>query len=288
MKVLLAEHCGFCPGVKNAIDLASEALRKEEVVYSLGHIIHNDDEVQRLAKLGLKTVETIDEIPGGTVIIRSHGAAPEQVDKLKEKGLKIIDATCVLVKKAQLIARQLEEQGYRVIVIGDRDHPEVKAISGGLGEAVVVADSSDLDKLFEENNRPKLPVSKKLGLVAQTTQSLENFRSVLVRIAEEDLDELKVVNTLCREAIKRQKSAVQICKKVDIMFVLGGLHSSNTRRLANVCKKYNKETFHLQNWKEFDKSKVLGKKSAGVTAGASTPDWVISDFVEHLKALENE
>ncbi len=278
MEVLVAENCGFCPGVRNAIDLVEKTLVQKGAVYGLGQIIHNQDEVERLAKSGLRTVDSIEQIPGGTVIIRSHGAAPEQVRRLREKGLKIVDATCVLVKNVQHLARELEEDGYEVVVIGDRDHPEVRGVVGALKNAIVIAAREDLRKLQGK---------RKLGVVCQTTYSPENLRRIVRLIADRDFDELKVINTLCREAIKRQDSAVALCKKVDIMFVLGGLHSSNTRRLAELCKNYNKATFHLQNWEEFDKRMVFGRKSAGVTAGASTPEWIISDFVEHLKRLDD-
>jgi 4-hydroxy-3-methylbut-2-enyl diphosphate reductase len=143
-------------------------------------------------------------------------------------------------------------------------------------DVIVIADKSDL---------PKLPQNAKLGIVCQTTQSPEHLGRMLGAMGRSSFSELKVINTLCREAIKRQESAVQLCKKVEIMFVLGGLESANTSRLAELCKKVNKQTFHLQNWNELDKSVLSGKNSAGVTAGASTPDWIINEFVKNLEAF---
>ena len=277
MKVIVAEKCGFCPGVRNAISIAEKILAQEKDVYSLGPIIHNKDMVERLAKTGLKTVDRVEEIQSGTVLIRSHGAAPEQIAKLKERGLNIVDATCVLVKRLQQIARELESGGYKVVVIGNENHPEVQAVVGSAGDVVVIADESDLHKL---------PENGKLGVVCQTTQSPEYFSKMLGAIARGSFSELKVINTLCKEAIERQESAVQLCKQVDIMFVLGGLESANTRTLAELCKKHNSQTFHLQNWKGFDKITVFGKNIAGVTAGASTPEWVVAEFVENLAAFD--
>lgn len=277
MKVIVAKKCGFCPGVKNAINMAEKTLREEKRVYSLGPIIHNKDEVQRLAKAGLKTVENVNEIKSGTVLIRSHGAAPEQIAILKKKGLKIVDATCILVKRVQEIAKKLKDEGYKVVVIGDKNHPEVQAVVGFAEDVVVATERSDLRKL---------PKNNKLGIVCQTTQSPECFSEMLCDIVKESFSELKVINTLCKEAIERQKSAVQLCKQVEVMFVLGGLESANTRKLAELCKKYNKQTFHLQNWKEFDKIEIFGKNIAGVTAGASTPEWIIAEFIENLKAFD--
>ncbi len=276
MKIVKADNCGFCPGVRNAIRMAEEVLDTRQDVYSLGPIIHNKDMVDRLAAKGLKTVNSADRIPGGTVIIRSHGAAPDEIQKLKNRGLQIIDATCVLVKRVQHLAQQLEKEGYRVVVIGDKNHPEVKAVVGCVEHVTVIADDKDI---------ANLPSGKKLGVICQTTQSPAHFGDMVGAICRAGFNELKVVNTLCREAIKRQKSAVQVCQQVDVMFVLGGLESANTRKLAELCKKFNPQTFHLQNWQEFDKKQVFGKTSAGVTAGASTPDWIIEEFIRHLSQM---
>jgi 4-hydroxy-3-methylbut-2-enyl diphosphate reductase len=276
MNVLVAEKCGFCHGVRNAISVAERILAEEKEVYSLGPIIHNRDVVERLARNGLKTVDDVKDIKSGTVLIRSHGAAPEQIAKLKTKGLNIVDATCVLVKRVQRIARELETDGYKVVVIGDENHPEVRAVVGCVRDVVVIADESDLHKL---------PGNARLGIVCQTTQSPEHFGKMLGAMGRGSFSELKVINTLCKEAVKRQESAVQLCKKVDLMFVLGGLESANTRRLAELCKEVNNRTFHLQNWNELDKSVLAGKKTAGVTAGASTPDWIIDEFVKNLESL---
>jgi 4-hydroxy-3-methylbut-2-en-1-yl diphosphate reductase len=277
MKVLVAQKCGFCLGVKNAIRMAHETLKEHKEFYSLGPVIHNEDVVRQLAQDGLHTVATVEQIPSGTVLIRSHGATIEEIEKIKQKGLEIVDATCVLVKRVQKIAKQLHDDGYQVIIIGDKNHPEVQAVVGHAPNIVVVADESDLDKL---------PKDKKLGIICQTTQSPGHFGEMVGRIAKRGFSELKVVNTLCKEAISRQESAVELCKQVDIMFVLGGLNSANTRKLAELCKKYNSQTFHLQNWHELDKTILSGKKVAGVTAGASTPDQIIEEFVEKLRALD--
>jgi 4-hydroxy-3-methylbut-2-enyl diphosphate reductase len=279
MKVLVAEKCGFCPGVRNAISTAERVLAQadgSEPVYCLGPIIHNEDVVERLASAGLHTVESVDEIDCGTVLIRSHGVAPRELDRLRQKGLHIVDATCVLVKRVQQIAKQLEQEGYEVVIIGEENHPEVQGVMGCVDDVVVVADESDLDRL---------PRDGRLGIVCQTTQSPEHLGRMLGIIGRGSFSEMKVINTLCKEAIKRQESAIALCKAVDIMFVLGGLHSANTRRLAELCKKHNSATFHLQNWDELDKNVLLGRNIAGVTAGASTPNWVIDEFVNHLEAF---
>jgi len=258
--------------------MAEKTLAKEKDVYSLGEIIHNKDVVERLSAAGLKSVEKIGNIKSGTVIIRSHGATAEQIRQIRQKGFRIIDATCVLVKRVQKIAALLHRQGYKVAMIGDKGHPEVQAVLGYAPDIAVVGSRKDVSNLSK---------FKKLGIICQTTQSPEHFAQMVAEIAMANFSELKVINTLCKEAVKRQSCAVQLCKRVDIMFILGGLHSANTRKLAQVCKKCNKKTFHLQNWKELDKSILFGNNVAGITAGASTPQWVIDDFVENLRRFDS-
>jgi len=277
MKVLVAEKCGFCPGVRNAINLAKKTLEKNNVVYSLGPIIHNEDVVRQLAESGLHTVNQIGQIAEGTVLIRSHGATSAELQEIQDKGLDVVDATCVLVKRVQKIARLLHEEGYHVVIIGDRNHPEVRAVVGSAPDVHVAGTEEDLYKLN---------LGKKLGIICQTTQSPDYFAQMLAAVARRGFSEIKVINTLCRETMERQEAAVKLCRQVDVMFVLGGLHSANTRKLAELCKKHNPQTFHLQNWQELDKSILSGKQTAGVTAGASTPDEVIDAFVENLRSFE--
>jgi len=282
MKIIVANKCGFCPGVRNAISTAEQLVKgasDSDCVCSLGPVIHNRDEVDRLQKEGLTVVESVDDIQGGSVLIRSHGAAPSQFEKIRDKNARIVDATCVLVKRLQKIARQLEDDGFQVVIIGEKNHPEVQAVVGGLKQAIVITTHKDLIKI---------PDGAKLGIVSQTTQSPEQFSAMLGAIAQGNFRELRVINTLCKESRKRQEAAVELCKKVDIMFVLGGLHSANTARLAEMCFKYNQHTFHLQSWKDLDTSLLSPKSQVGVTAGASTPDWIIDDFVKHLEALADQ
>jgi (E)-4-hydroxy-3-methyl-but-2-enyl pyrophosphate reductase len=278
MEVIIAEKHGFCPGVKNAIKLAKETLAKQGKVYSLGPIIHNDQVVSELAQAGLKTVNSIENISDGTVLIRSHGATAEQLDKIRQKGLKIVDATCVLVKRLQKISIKLNKDGYKVVMIGDKEHPEVQAIVGSTENIIVAASQADLETLGP---------NEKLGIICQTTQSRDYFAQMVANIVKKGFSELKIINTLCKEAVQRQASAVELCKKVDVMFVLGGHDSANTKKLAELCKKHNKQTFHLQNIKELDKNTVYGKRIAGITAGASTPETVVSEFVGVLRGLDS-
>lgn len=279
MKVLVAQKRGFCFGVEDAIEMAENTVDKKNpgTVYSLGPVIHNNQVVDRLKSDGLCVVDGMDEVDSGTVLIRSHGVPPGVVDDLKERGLDVVDATCVLVTRAQNIVKQLHEEGYRVVMIGDANHPEVKGVIGYAPNVIVVDCPEDLDKL---------PKRGKLGVVAQTTHTPEHVGKMVGLIAARPYRELKVVNTLCLEVVRRQEAAVALCKEVEVMFVLGGLHSANTKELAELCRHQGVPTHHLETWDQFDSEMAEEKEVAGVAAGASTPEWIIQDFVKRLEEFE--
>ncbi len=280
MEVRVAEKRGFCFGVEAAIELAEGALREHGPgnVISLGPVIHNRDVVSKLERAGLIQSGDLDRIkPGSTILIRSHGASPRLLEKAHQRNLKIIDATCILVKKAQEAVRTLHEEGYRVVVIGNVDHPEVQGILDYAPNVIVLDHVDEIDL--------RLPERARLGIVAQTTHSPEHVGEIIGEIAKRPFQEIKIVNTLCLEVVRRQQAAVALCAQVDVMFVLGGLHSANTQELARLCREQNVPTYHLENKSQFEASMVTGRKVAGVTAGASTPEWVLTEFVEHLRSI---
>lgn len=281
MEVRLATERGFCFGVEDAVELAEQALRQRGrgKVVALGPVIHNPQEVQRLEKQGLNQrgdLETVDV--GQAVLIRSHGARPETYEQIRSRGLDIVDATCILVKKAQDAVRQLHEEGYHVVLIGDPNHPEVKGVIGYAPQVTIIDEGSDLDK--------ELPFRERLGIVAQTTHAPEHVAQMVAKILVRPYREVKIINTLCLEVIRRQEAAVSLCAEVDVMFILGGLHSANTREMVRLCRETGTPTHHLESWKAFELAMAAGRAVAGVTAGASTPEWIISDFVEKLRAVE--
>ena len=281
MQVRLARKRGFCFGVEDAIELAQHTLRSHEPgkVVALGPVIHNPQVVEYLERAGLNQSANLEELPAGTtVLIRSHGAGPETYARAAEKELSIVDATCVLVKRAQTVVKQLHEEGYRVIMIGDANHPEVKGVIGYAPDVIVVDREEDLDRV--------LPKRERLGIVAQTTHAPEHVAQMIRAIASRPFRELKVVNTLCLEVVRRQEAVAELCAGVDVMFVLGGLHSANTRELGRICEQAGLPTYHLESWEQFEPRMVAGHKIAGVTAGASTPDYIINAFVEKLQAIE--
>ena len=280
MQVKLAESRGFCFGVEDAIEIAEAAVAKHGAggVVALGPVIHNKQVVSKLEQAGLDQTGELESLDAQkAVLIRSHGAPPETFERAKQRGLNVVDATCVLVKRAQTVVRQLHEEGYHVVMIGDPEHPEVKGVIGYAPKVTVVDRGTDLDEA--------LPYKERLGIVAQTTHSPEHVAGMIAEILTRPYREVKIVNTLCLEVTRRQESAIALAKDVDVMFVLGGFHSANTRELARLCQEQGRETYHLETWSQFEPAMVSGKTIAGVTAGASTPESVISEFVEHLETL---
>ncbi len=280
MQVKIASSRGFCFGVEDAIEIAQAAVEERGTgkVVSLGPVIHNKEVVSKLEKAGLDQsgdLETID--PSQAVLIRSHGAPPETFDRARERKLDIVDATCVLVKRAQDVVKQLHDDGYHVVMIGDADHPEVRGVIGYAPDVTVVDRGSDLDEA--------LPYKERLGIVAQTTHSPEHVAEMIAEILKRPYREVKVVNTLCLEVTRRQEAAIALCDEVDVVFILGGLNSANTREMAQLCTDRGRPTFHIETWEQFDPSMVEGKQVAGVSAGASTPEDVIEEFVRNLQAL---
>lgn len=281
MEVRLARKRGFCFGVEDAIELAQRTVQAHEPgkVVALGPVIHNPQVVENLEKAGLNQSADLEELePGTTVLLRSHGAGPDTYTRAAEKQLEIVDATCVLVKRAQTVVKQLHEEGYRVVMIGDANHPEVRGVIGYAPDVIVVDNEESLDAV--------LPKRERLGIVAQTTHAPEHVARMIGAIAARPFRELKIVNTLCLEVVRRQEAAAELSSEVDVMFVLGGLHSANTRELARICEQHGLPTYHLESWNQFQPDMVAGHRVAGVTAGASTPDDIINEFVDNLRAIE--
>lgn len=277
MKVILAENAGFCFGVKRAMKLAFESARNSDLpIYSLGPLIHNPQQVKILSQKGVHEISDLESLKSDDVlIIRSHGTTPSILDFAKAKGLKIVDATCPFVINAQKLAQELNSEGYQVIIVGEGDHPEVVGIMGFTkNEAWVIDKVSTIQNLSKKN---------RIGVVAQTTQSFENFREVVSALLEK-CDELKVFNTICHATTQRQESAIKLAKRVDLMIVIGGHNSANTNRLTSLCKQYV-TTYHIEIADEIDKSWFDGIEIVGVTAGASTPEWIVDDVIEKLTSI---
>jgi 4-hydroxy-3-methylbut-2-enyl diphosphate reductase len=277
VKAIVAEGAGFCFGVKRALKIAFEAARGGDgTVVTLGPIIHNPQVVARLEEEGLRVVKDLDEVDGGTLVVRSHGLPRSVLDEAKAKGMTIVDATCPFVKQAQERAAQLEREGHAVVVVGEEDHPEVLSITGSLeGRATVVEGTGEL---------PELPRAKRYGVVCQTTQPQEHLSSVVQSLLKKTR-ELKVFNTICEATFDRQQSALELAGRVDLMLVVGGRNSANTRRLWELCKEAGRDAYHIETADQLEPEWFEGKEAVGITGGASTPQWIVDDVVAAVERI---
>jgi 4-hydroxy-3-methylbut-2-enyl diphosphate reductase len=276
--IQIAEQAGYCFGVRRALDLAREQLAKEgKKVYSIGPIIHNPQVVDEFKRKGLIPIESLEGIDEGILLLRSHGVERELLEEAKEKGLEIVDATCPFVKNAQRLARQLSEEDYQVIIVGEEHHPEVKGILSYAGKNPVVVNSVDQIKQKQ--------IGPKVGMLAQTTQAQDNFIQVVAGVLSIAY-ECRVYNTICNATASRQASAVELAAAVEVMFVVGGKNSANTTRLANLCRKTGAIVYHIETAKEVVPDMIQNKTRIGISAGASTPREQVDAVKKALEELD--
>lgn len=276
MEIIMAKEYGFCFGVRRAIGLAEEALKSGKKVASLGPIIHNPLEVSRLESMGLRVIEDINDLePEESLLIRSHGAPLDVINELKRRNIDIIDATCPLVARAQRMVDFLSSEGYKVIIAGEQGHPEVKGlVSYGKTETFVV---SSIDEIPDMS-------SEKIGIVGQTTFSIDRFKEIASEVINRSW-EVRVFNTLCNASRKRQMAVEELVNKTDVIIVIGGKNSANTRRLADIAESKGAIVHHIESWEEVLPDWFINKERVGITAGASTPDWVIDRVLEKIRKL---
>lgn len=280
MKIVSSKRAGFCFGVKRAIDITFDiAQRKKKGVYTLGPLIHNPQVIEKLRDEGICPVseESLDNENINALIIRTHGIPQQLYDKIKEHGISLIDATCPFVKKAQRYARELKENGYQVVILGDVNHPEVKGLMSFAGNDVIVVD--------DQSVLPKLKT--KVGVVVQTTQPVESLKKLLSRIIEH-VKEVKVYNTICNSTALRLKEMVHMAQNVDVMVVVGGKNSANTTQLTKLCRSYSVTTYHVETADEIENSWFDTADRVGITAGASTPNWIIKEVEDRIRYIGGE
>ncbi len=276
MEIKLAKNYGFCFGVKRAIKIAEE--NPSSVTF--GPLIHNKKEIERLQKnfqVGL--VEDLEEVKEGErVVIRTHGIPKQMLHKLKSKNAQIIDATCPFVTKPQEIVEQMSKEGYSVVIFGDKNHPEIKGVMSYAKEPIVVLSVEEL-----RNYLPK--IKERVATVAQTTRKFEEYQRV-VNFLMEHKKEVRVFNTICNATFENQDAARDLSKEVDVMIVIGGKNSSNTKQLYNICKENCPDSYLVEDESELQPEWFVGKRSCGITAGASTPDWIIEKVIEKIKKIK--
>ncbi len=281
MKIQVAEHSGYCYGVKRAINILDSLILEHQKVYTLGPIIHNKQVTDYYEQKGVLVIDNIsdlrdNEIDTVSIVIRSHGAPKHIYDEAAAKGIKIHDATCPYVKKIQNTVSTYATKGYNIIIVGNANHPEVIGINGWCENKALIIEKMEHLELIKDFKRPTC-------VVAQTTYNIKQWE-LLSKEIEIRLSDVIIFNTICHATEQRQQAVLDLASKVDLMVVVGGKHSSNTIKLAELCAKQVK-TIHIETRDDLTSVDLIGSKNVGITAGASTPDWVIQSVI--LK-IENE
>lgn len=279
MEIIIADEAGVCFGVKRATEIAFEAADEaEKPVFTFGELIHNPQVVEKLRGAGVAPAERVGETAGATVIIRSHGLPPDTYRAVEAKAARLIDATCPIVKAQQRDAEFLAGEGYRVVIIGDRNHPEVQAVAGYAGPDAVIIDSVEEAALMDKHG--------KVGVVIQTTHRLDECEEIIGALLPK-ARELRVFNTLCNATSVRQDAARELAGQVDVMLIVGGRNSANTTRLAEICAEVTDRSHHIETADELNPKWFEGAGRVGITGGASTPDWIIEGVVARLIEFED-
>ncbi len=281
MKIEISKFNGFCFGVKAAVEKADKTLNKENRLYSYGEIIHNKDVVDRLGKRGMVVVDDIPETNDAQLLIRAHGVGKHVLERLRENNIEVIDATCVKVKKIHKIVEEYKNKGYDIIITGDKNHPEVLGILGWCGNDAAVIESP------EELLELKLDSHKKYCMVSQTTFNTDTFRKIENAINANNIQNIEIYNTICDATRKRQEACVELASRSDVMLIIGGKNSSNTKKLYELSREVCPNTFLIENYKEIPYNYIDKNTIVGVSAGASAPDWIIEEVINMLENLNN-
>ncbi len=279
MEVILAKTSGFCFGVRRAVDTVYEQTEKNDKIYTYGPIIHNEEVVKDLEDKGVKVLNSEEELEAldvGKVIIRSHGVPKKICERIAEKGLECIDATCPFVKRIHKIVAKESENGRRIIIIGNDGHPEVEGIKGWSKTPAVVIESP------EEATHFRAETGEKLCIVSQTTFNYKKFKD-LVEIFQKKGYDIIVANTICNATEERQREALELAARADVMIVIGGTHSSNTRKLFELCKSECENTYYIQTLEDLQLELPNSVELVGITAGASTPNKIIEEVQNYVR-----
>ncbi|UMZ73892.1 bifunctional 4-hydroxy-3-methylbut-2-enyl diphosphate reductase/30S ribosomal protein S1 [Natranaerofaba carboxydovora] len=280
MEVIIAEKAGFCQGVKSALDKTYNQVENDNTVFTYGPLVHNKQVVDDLKSKGVKTIEEIDDLePGSSLVIRSHGVGPEVFREAKEKNIEIIDATCPFVKKVQKKANELYNKGYQVFIIGDPNHPEVSAIHKWTYKKGIIINHKEIAKWIKVRN--------KSAIVCQTTFRKFDFNQIVSALKDKN-PAIQVNETICDATSVRQESARILAREVDIMIVIGGYNSSNTRKLKELSLKEGVQTYHIEKANDINPKWFINSNKIGLTAGASTPDWIIKEVIDKMSEYQNE
>ncbi len=277
MNIYVAKNSGFCFGVKRALKKAYELAGQEKnIIYTYGPLIHNKQVISKLEDLDVISVDSIEEAKGSTLIIRSHGIPLNIYEDADKNNIEILDATCPFVRRVQETAKEYYDKGYQIVIIGNPEHPEVIGINGWCNNKAYIVENID-----QVND---MPFINKMCVVAQTTITFEKWNNIIKELNNKS-DDIREFNTICVATKSRQEASAEIAKKVEAMVVIGGYHSSNTQKLYKICKSYCDNSIHIETADELLLDMFEGINDIGITAGASTPDWIINDVI---KKIENK
>ena len=279
MKIILAKDAGYCFGVRDAVNSAYETSKEYGEVYMLGDIVHNESVVDDLEKNGVKVVSNLNQVPDDKpVLFRAHGTAKEVWKDAEKKKMNIIDATCPLVHEIHKEVKQLDKEGRKIIIIGDHGHDEVIGIASQVKDAIIISTVEEAEKLKK---------TKKAGIVSQSTQTIENVQDI-INILMTKVFDLRFVNTICFPTKRNQEQIKELSEIVDLMIIIGSFTSANSKRLTQLSLERNKNTYQVTNETEIDVSWFEKNiNSVGISAGASTPDWIIESVIKKVKEITN-
>jgi 4-hydroxy-3-methylbut-2-enyl diphosphate reductase len=275
MKVNLARSAGFCFGVKDAVDIALETASKEKKVFMLGDIVHNASVVEMIDQAGVKVIKDLSEVEGGTLLLRAHGTKPEIYEEAKRRGFKIVDATCPMVLEIHEIVKELEHEGYRIVIVGDHGHDEVVGIAGQVRYPIVVSNPEEAKAISR---------IRKMGVVVQSTQNIDNVSRIISQLVYK-CREMKFINTICGPTIAHQNEIRKMPLENDVMIIVGSFTSANTCRLTQISRELNPRTYQVETADDVKAEWFENAESVGISAGASTPDWVIDEVLRRVEEL---
>jgi 4-hydroxy-3-methylbut-2-enyl diphosphate reductase len=283
MQIIKARELGFCMGVRRAVDMMEEAAGELGPLTSLGSTVHNPQVVEKLRRRGVDVIATLDAVDVRPVAITAHGVGPQVLQQLEARGAQIVDTTCPIVTRAQQWAKKLTDEGFGLIVYGDPEHKEVRGILGWAnGRVVTMRSAAELDAPLPDW------MPSRVAVLSQTTETEAHFAAFVQKLLTVHMDrisELRVINTLCNATTSQQAATEDLAQGVDLMIVVGGRESANTRHLAEVSRERGVETYHVESADEIDGGWLAGREKVGVAAGASTPDSVIDEVVARLESL---
>ena len=279
MKIIIAPKIGFCFGVKRAVDICLKALKEEAgPCQILGPLVHNELVIGKLKKQGVKFIDSLKDIKKGTVIIPAHGEDPKILKNLRKMGYKVIDATCPLVTRVQNLVKDLEGKGHQIIILGEKNHKEVKSIQASIeGKGFIIENKKDV-----KNLRPY----KNISVVAQTTQSLENIKEILKELRKKSKN-IKFYNTLCPTVQTYQEEVRKLTPRVSLMLIVGSKTSANTQRLVEIAKTFSRPVYHIESANRLKSRWFKGVRAVGIAGGTSAPDWLIKDVIKKIKTIKN-